>query len=84
MEGPGRRKFFTFVSLLGIGFTLMSMLVVVALADHFLAPSYPEVHLDRMLVLDRMEMSGIAPAGIRVRGSSSSIAMRAICPESSA
>ncbi|MCP3985148.1 MAG: ABC transporter permease, partial [bacterium] len=54
----GRRKFFTFVSLLGIGFTLMSMLVVVALGDHFLAPSYPEVHLDRMLMLDRMEMSG--------------------------
>ncbi len=54
----GRRKFFTFVSLLGIGFTLMSMLVVVALADHFLAPSYPEVHLDRMLVVDRMAMFG--------------------------
>jgi putative ABC transport system permease protein len=53
-----RRKFFTFVSLLGISFTLMSMLVVVALADHFLAPSYPEIHLDRMLVVDRMEMSG--------------------------
>jgi putative ABC transport system permease protein len=54
----GRRKFFTFVSLLGISFTLMSMLVVVALADHFLMPSYPEVQLDRMLVLDRMSMSG--------------------------
>jgi len=53
-----RRKFFTFVSLLGIGFTLMSMLVVVALADHFLAPSYPEGQLDRMLVLDRMGMFG--------------------------
>lgn len=53
-----RRKFFTFVSLLGIGFTLMSMLVVVALGDHFLAPSYPELNLDRMLVVDRMAMFG--------------------------
>ena len=53
-----RRKFFTFVSLLGISFTLMSLLVVVALADHFLAPSYPEVNLDRMLVVHRMEMRG--------------------------
>ena len=28
-----RRKFFTFVSLLGIGFTLMTLLLVVGLAD---------------------------------------------------
>lgn len=54
----GRRKFFTFVSLLGIGFTLMTLLVVVAVADQFLASSYPEVHFDRMLFLDRMAMSG--------------------------
>ena len=41
-----RRKFFTFVSLFGIGFTLTTLMVVVALVDHVLAPSYPEVSTD--------------------------------------
>jgi len=54
----GRRKFFTFVSLFGIGFTLTALLIAVAIADHFLAPSYPETQLDRMLVLERMKMFG--------------------------
>jgi putative ABC transport system permease protein len=54
----GRRKFFTFVSLFGIAFTLTVLMIVVALADHQLAPSYPETELDRMLVLNRMRMFG--------------------------
>jgi len=54
----GRRKFFTFVSLFGIGFTMTALLIAVALADHMLAPSYPETQLDRMLMLDRMKMFG--------------------------
>lgn len=54
----GRRKFFTFVSLFGIAFTLTVLMIVVALADHQLAPSYPETELNRMLVLDRMRMYG--------------------------
>ncbi len=29
-----RRRFFTFVSLFGIGFTLTTLLIVVAIADH--------------------------------------------------
>ena len=53
-----RRKFFTFVSLFGIAFTMTAMLIAVAIADHMLAPSYPETRLDRMMVLDRMSMSG--------------------------
>ena len=53
-----RRKFFTFVSLFGIGFTLTALMIVVAIVDHQLAPSYPETLLDRMLVLDRMELRG--------------------------
>jgi putative ABC transport system permease protein len=53
-----RRKFFTFVSLFGIGFTLMTLLIVVAMADHLLAPSYPETRLDRMLILDKVSMFG--------------------------
>ena len=54
----GRRRFFTFVSLFGIGFTLTSLMVVVAIADHQLAPSYPETELNRMLILDQMRMFG--------------------------
>ena len=54
----GRRKFFTFVSLFGISFTMTAMLIAVAVADHALAPSYPETRLDRMLVLDSMNMFG--------------------------
>jgi putative ABC transport system permease protein len=54
----GRRKFFTFVSLFGIGFTMTALLIAVAIADHMLAPSYPETRLDRMLILERMKMFG--------------------------
>jgi putative ABC transport system permease protein len=54
----GRRKFFTFVSLFGIAFTMTALLIAVSLADHMFSPSYPETRLDRMLVLDRMKMFG--------------------------
>jgi len=54
----GRRKFFTFVSLFGIAFTMTALLIAVAIADHMLAPSYPETRLGRMLVLDKMNMFG--------------------------
>ena len=54
----GRRKFFTFVSLFGIGFTLTALMIVVAIADHQLASSYPETELGRMLTLERLKMFG--------------------------
>ena len=54
----GRRKFFTFVSLFGIGFTMTALLIAVAIADHQLSSSYPETRLDRMLILDRLRMFG--------------------------
>jgi putative ABC transport system permease protein len=44
-----RRKFFTAISLFGIGFTLTILLVVVAMVDSLLAPSAPETNLDRTL-----------------------------------
>ncbi|TGE14740.1 ABC transporter permease [Hymenobacter elongatus] len=43
-----RRKFFTFISLFGISFTLMVLLVVVALFDHTVGAHAPESRLDRM------------------------------------
>jgi putative ABC transport system permease protein len=48
-----RRKFYTFVSLFGIAFTLLILNIVVAMADHSLSPGAPEVHLDRFLIIDR-------------------------------
>lgn len=54
----GRRKFFTFVSLFGTAFTLTAILVVVALCDHTLSPSYPEYQLDRILEVRNMRMYG--------------------------
>ena len=46
-----RRKFFTFVSLFGISFTLMVLMVIVAFMDHLLSPSYPELKRDRTLYI---------------------------------
>jgi len=54
----GRRRFFTFVSLFGIGFTLTALMIVVAIVDHQLAPSYPETRLDQTLLLEKMRMFG--------------------------
>ena len=44
-----RRKFFTFISLFGISFTLLVLTVVVALFDHAFGPFPPEVNQDRTL-----------------------------------
>jgi len=44
-----RRKFYTAISLFGIAFTLMVLLVVVSMADHLFAPLPPEVKLGRTL-----------------------------------
>ena len=54
----GRRKFFTFISLFGISFTLMVLMVVSAFLDNALAPGAPETRLDRTLHVARMKMSG--------------------------
>jgi putative ABC transport system permease protein len=53
-----RRKFFTFISLFGISFTLVVLLILTSVTDHFLMPSAPEVHRDRTLHIDYMEMRG--------------------------
>jgi putative ABC transport system permease protein len=54
-----RRKFFTFVSLFGISFTLIVLTLVSALIDHAVAPFPPEVHQDRTLgIYFAMESSG--------------------------
>jgi putative ABC transport system permease protein len=44
-----RRKFFTAVSLFGISFTLVVLMVAVAILDHILAPMPPETRQERTL-----------------------------------
>jgi len=66
-----RRRFFTFVSLFGIGFTLTVVMGVTAMIDATLAPGYPEAKLDRLLTVKRMMMRGehsawVSSAGYRL------------------
>ena len=46
-----RRKFYTFVSLFGIAFTLLILNIVVALMDYTLAAGKPESRLARILTI---------------------------------
>jgi putative ABC transport system permease protein len=62
-----RRKFFTFISLFGISFTLIVLMVATAMLDHVFGPMPPEVKTGRTLGIYtvRMEMpeSGSARTG---------------------
>ena len=51
-----RRRFFTLLSLVGIGATLMSLLVAVALYDAAAGPHPPETHPDRLLTSTLMTL----------------------------
>jgi putative ABC transport system permease protein len=53
-----RRKFFTGISLFGISFTLVGLMVAAALLDHLFAPYPPEVRQHRTLGIYRAEMTG--------------------------
>jgi putative ABC transport system permease protein len=53
-----RRKFFTAVSLFGIAFTLLVLIIAVSILDSLLAPETPEVNLDRTLHISRLIMRG--------------------------
>lgn len=54
----GRRPFFTGVSLFGISFTLVVLMVATAMADHTFAPMPPEIRQDRTLGMFRATLSG--------------------------
>src|SRR5262249_45554301 len=51
-----RRKFFTFISLFAISFTLVVLMVAVAFLDHVFSPQAPENKQDRTLGVFFMEM----------------------------
>jgi putative ABC transport system permease protein len=53
-----RRKFFTFISLFGISFTLLVLMVITAVLDHAYAPMAPETRQGRTLGVYSMVMHG--------------------------
>ena len=53
-----RRKFFTFISLFAISFTLVVLMVAAAALDYVFAPMPPEKKQDRTLIIHRAKMSG--------------------------
>src|ERR1700733_7985152 len=53
-----RRKFFTFISLFGISFTLTILLVLTAFIDKVVGDNYPDRKRDRSLYINRVEQSG--------------------------
>ena len=53
-----RRKFFTLISLFGISFTLVVLMVATAVLDHIFAPMAPEVRQARTLGIFGARMTG--------------------------
>jgi putative ABC transport system permease protein len=53
-----RRKFFSLISLFGISFTLVVLMVTTAILDHVFAPFPPEVNQDRTVTVFRATMFG--------------------------
>lgn len=53
----GRRKFFTFISLFGISFTLMILMLITAFLDNELGSNAPLSEKDRMVFLPRLIMT---------------------------
>ncbi|SDI54320.1 ABC transporter permease [Mucilaginibacter sp. P25] len=53
-----RRKFFTFISLFGISFTLTILIVLTAFIDKVIGDNYPDKKRDRSLYITRIQESG--------------------------
>jgi putative ABC transport system permease protein len=53
-----RRKFFTFISLFGISFTLTILMVATAFIDKVINDTYPDRKRDRSLYITHMELRG--------------------------
>jgi putative ABC transport system permease protein len=53
-----RRKFFTFISLVGISLTLVVLMVATAVLDNFFTPRTPESRFGRVLMIQRVTEHG--------------------------
>jgi putative ABC transport system permease protein len=53
-----RRKFFTFISLFGISFTLTILMVLTAFIDKVVGDNYPDKKRDRSLYINNLEQKG--------------------------
>jgi putative ABC transport system permease protein len=53
-----RRKFFTFISLFGISFTLTILMVLAAFVDKVINDNYPDKKRDRLLYINSIEQRG--------------------------
>lgn len=62
-RGWQRRRFFTAISLFGISFTLMMLVVLFALFDHAVGARAPERRTDRLLFISRMVLQGTNSQG---------------------
>src|SRR5258706_16277768 len=58
-----RRKFFTFISLFGISFTLTILIVLTAFVDNIISPNYPEVKRDRSLYITLLQQKNTKHQG---------------------
>lgn len=59
-----RRKFFTFISLFGISFTLTILIVLTAFIDKVVGDNYPDRKRDRSLYVNRLQEIGTRSGGI--------------------
>lgn len=57
-----RRKFFTFISLFVISFTLAVLMVLTALIDKIFSDDYPDKKRDRCLYITNLQEKGLKPA----------------------
>jgi putative ABC transport system permease protein len=61
-----RRKFFTLVSLFTIGFTLMMLMTIAAILDHYFQAAAPEIHSARTLHFTFDKLRGTNPFLIQI------------------
>ena len=60
-----RRKFFTFISLFGISFTLTILIVLTAFVDNITSANYPEAKRDRSLYITTLQQEDTKHQGRR-------------------
>src|SRR6476469_8817389 len=58
-----RRKFFTFISLFGISFSLTILIVVTAFVNNSISAGYPDTNRDRSLYINFVGLKKMLPDG---------------------